>query len=91
MAEIIESHDFRNGHGNQKYPWADWGNGEVWRITQGSDFSVAPRVMQGQIKVRGTKEKRKTVTNVQGDVVVFAFQRHDESEADFTARTKPPV
>lgn len=89
MAETLEAHDFKNGHGNQKYPWADWGNGDVWRIKKGEDFEVAPRVMQGQIKVRGTKEGRRTVTNVQDDSVVFAFQRTDETEAEFTARTKP--
>lgn len=89
MAKVLTRHDFRNGHGNQRYPWAEWGNGEIWRISQGEDFSVEPRVMQGQIKVRGTKEGRKTVTNVQGKDVVFAFQRLAETEAEFAARTKP--
>lgn len=89
MAETLAAHDFRNGHGNQKYPWQQWSDGEVWRITKGQDFAVEPRVMQGQIKVRGTKEGRATVTNVQGDTVVFTFQKVGETLAQFRKRTKP--
>jgi hypothetical protein len=45
--------------------------------------------MQGQIKVRGSKEGRLTATNVRGDEVVFAFQRRGETARAFRSRTKP--
>jgi hypothetical protein len=89
MADVLEAHDFRAGHGNGKYPWAEWGDGEVRRIRRGEDFDVEPRVMQGQIKVRGSKEGRLTATNVRGDEVVFAFQRRGETARAFRSRTKP--
>lgn len=89
MAEVLEGHDFRSGHGNSKYPWAEWADGQTRRIVRGQDFDVEAKVMQGQIKVRGSKEGRRTATNVQGDEVVFAFQRDGESDEDFAARTKP--
>lgn len=88
MAEVLQAHDFRL-HGNGKYPWHEWGNGDTWRISHKIDFQVEPRVMQGQIKVRGGKEGRKTATNVVGASVIFTFQRPDETEAEFVARTKP--
>lgn len=89
MAEVLDSHDFRSGHGNALYPWEEWQDGQTRRIVRGEDFQVDPKVMQGQIKVRGSKVGRKTATNVQGDAVVFAFQRPDESDPAFRARTKP--
>lgn len=89
MAEVLEGHDFRTGHGNAKYPWDEWQDGRTRRIARGEDFEVEAKVMQGQIKVRGSKVGRRTATNVQGDAVVFTFQRADESDGDFLARTKP--
>ena len=89
MAEVLEGHDFRTGHGNAKYPWDEWQDGQTRRIVRGEDFDVEAKVMQGQIKVRGSKVGLKTATNVQGDAVVFAFQTEGESEDDFRARTKP--
>ena len=89
MAEVLEAHDFSTNHGNSKYPWEAWQDGQTRRIKQGEDFVVAARVMQGQIKVRGAKINRLTATNVQDDCVVFTFQRDGESEEDFRARTKP--
>ena len=89
MAEVLDAHDFRSGHGNAKYPWDEWQDGQTRRIARGTDFDVEAKVMQGQIKVRGAKVGRKTATNVQGDAVVFAFQREDETAEEFAARTKP--
>jgi hypothetical protein len=89
MAEVLDGHDFRSGHGNSKYPWQDWEDGKTRRIVRGEDFEVEAKVMQGQIKVRGSKAGRRTATNVQGDAVVFTFQRDGESEEGFRARTRP--
>jgi|GEM_PF-2956172 len=89
MAEVLEGHDFRTGHGNSKYPWSEWQDGQTRKITRGDDFDVEAKVMQGQIKVRGSKVQRLTATNVQGDSVVFTFQREDETADEFRARTKP--
>jgi len=86
MAEVLKGHDFATGHGNAIYPWTDWSNGDTWRITMGEDFKVQPRVMQGQIKVRGSKVNRKTATSVQGDSVTFTFQREDETDEAFLER-----
>lgn len=86
MAEVLKGHDFATSHGNAIYPWDEWSDGQTRRITMGEDFHVQPRVMQGQIKVRGSKAKRKTKTSVQGDSVIFTFQREDESDEDFLVR-----
>lgn len=89
MAEVLESYSFSGIHGNAKYPWSAWTNGETWRIVQGEDFDVEPRVMQGQIKVRGGKESKKTATRVESNAVIFTFQRSDESDGDFYERVRP--
>lgn len=87
MAETLEDYDFAGKHGNAKYPWAEWSDGRIVKLTRGTDFDVEPAVMRGQVIVRARKEGRRFRTNVKGDDVIFTFQAPGESEQDFEART----
>lgn len=83
MAETLEAFDFQSVHGNGKYPWSDWTNGETWSIAAGEDFDCDPDVMRGQIIVRGRKERRKVETRVVRSEakVVFRFLPPEPVEA----------
>lgn len=39
MAETIRRHEFVAR--NAKYPWNDWLDGRIWRLTQGKDFRTS--------------------------------------------------
>lgn len=78
MARTLEDFDFASAHGNAKYPWADWSNGETWQIERGQDFDCDVDVMRGQIIVRARKDGRRVETRVVrepggSDQVVFRF------------------
>ena len=34
--------------GKTKYPWAEWLNGEIWKLEQGVDFDVSPTSIRQQ-------------------------------------------
>lgn len=87
MAETLEAYNFLGNHGNAIYPWAEWGDGRIVKITKGIDFSVDAPVMRGQVIVRARKESLLFKTNVRGDDVVFTFQGAGESPEAFEART----
>lgn len=72
-----------------KYPWDQWQNGEIWEIERGpeKDFGTSPRYMQTQLHVRARHIGRLVVTRVRDEKITFTFQKKDESEDDFRART----
>lgn len=87
MAQTLEAYDFTGNHGNAKYPWHEWGDGRIVKLTRGEDFDVEPAVMRGQVIVRARKEGKAFKTNVRGDDVVFTFQKPDETLEEFEHRT----
>lgn len=36
-----------NGHGNAKYPWDRWADGNIWEVTAGVDFDCKPVSFRG--------------------------------------------
>lgn len=42
MAETLKKFDFPAPRSRNKYPWAEWLNGQIWSLKQGEDFHVAP-------------------------------------------------
>ena len=38
MAERLD--DFEWSRAGKKYPWDQWFNGEVWKLTKGEDFTI---------------------------------------------------
>ena len=37
----------KGDHGNSKYPWNQWGDGNIWEITLGTDFDCKVVSMRG--------------------------------------------
>jgi hypothetical protein len=52
MARKVESfwtgpNSNTNTHGNTKYPWNEWSNGQIWELTIGVDFKCRTQSMRG--------------------------------------------
>ena len=39
MAEILPTHDFGQGGKHSKYPWKQYTDGQIWKLTQGVDYT----------------------------------------------------
>lgn len=44
MARVI--HEFPAEKPKSLYPWDDWGNGEIWELVQGEDYTVQSSSMR---------------------------------------------
>jgi hypothetical protein len=40
MAERVTRHEWPRRYNGGKYPWDEWLDGNVWRLTVGEDFTV---------------------------------------------------
>jgi len=91
MAERLVSFDFTaqsaitsaESKGRNRYPWDQWFDGDIWKITQGEDFDAQPLMMERIIRTRASnKNHRAKVTlrhlpTVNGDAPSIVLQRTD--------------
>jgi hypothetical protein len=91
MAERLASFDFTaqsaitsaESKGRNRYPWTDWFDGDIWKITQGTDFDTSPLMMERIIRTRASnKNHRAKVTlrhlpALNGDSPAIVLQRTD--------------
>lgn len=64
MAEKLRTYDFTRKSQMTKtdkatYPWAEWFDGDIWKLTHGTDFDPHPLMMERIIRTRATAEKGK--------------------------------
>jgi hypothetical protein len=71
MAERLRSFDFTaqsaitsaESKGRNRYPWDEWFDGDIWKLTQGEDFDTSPLMMERIIRTRASsKTQRAKVT-----------------------------
>ena len=91
MAERLSSFDFTaqsaitsaESKGRNRYPWDDWFDGDIWKITRGEDFDAEPLMMERIIRTRASnKNHRAKVTlrhlpALNGDAPSIVLQRTD--------------
>jgi len=57
MAEVLNEFAFVKGAPKRVYPWDEWLDGQVWRLTRGEDFNCLASSFQCMVsrvaKVRG--------------------------------------
>ena len=81
MAAVLTEYDFTTpstmSTGRRFYPWAEWFDGRIWRLTPGEDFSTTPLMMERVI--RGTAVRKKYSVSIRheedGCVVLQALKR----------------
>jgi hypothetical protein len=67
MAERLATFDFTaqsavtsaESKGRNRYPWNDWFDGDIWKITQGEDFDTSPLMMERIIRTRASNKSHK--------------------------------
>lgn len=68
MAEILSAgYDFDAFKRTAKYPYDDWFNGKVWRITRGVDFDIPAKSMQINLYAAASRYDLKLRTRLEGD------------------------
>tara|TARA_B100000073_G_scaffold196165_1_gene162501 strand:+ start:671 stop:910 length:240 start_codon:yes stop_codon:yes gene_type:complete len=77
MAEILETFDFTRSSGRAKYPWADWMDGQIYKIKRGEDFTATTKVMRQQIYA-AAKNHGKSVRSTSTATEII-FQATEES------------
>ena len=68
MAEIVDELPERKGKSN-KYPWKDWLNGKVWKLTQGTDFTCSSQTFRGMVYSASHRKGLKVITREEGNYV----------------------
>lgn len=52
-----------------RYPWAQWLDGRLWKLTKGEDFRVDPKVLRNQAHRQGITFNVNVRTHVDGDIL----------------------
>ncbi len=72
MAERLENYEFANKAGRPlKYPWDEWLDGSVWRITRGADFDAKPSSVRSGVYRSAQQRGLRTESRIEGDSVIF--------------------
>lgn len=71
MATKLTEYEFTAGRSGKNYPWAEWFDGEIWQIKQGTDFESKPKSMRSYLAKVAKDKGVKVRTSLQDDGVVF--------------------
>jgi hypothetical protein len=91
MAERLATYDFTaqsavtsaETKGRNRYPWNDWFDGDIWKITQGEDFDTSPLMMERIIRTRASNKSHKAkvtlrhLPSLNGGPASIVLQRTD--------------
>lgn len=70
MAEVLENFEFSHGS-KAKYPWHQWLDGRIWKLTKGIDFDVSPSSFSVSAHQRANREGKKLRTSTSGDSITI--------------------
>lgn len=74
MAEKIEAFTIQKTR-SSRYPWDEWTDGSIWRITRGEDFDVKPVSVVGTIYSKAKARGLKVTVAYNDDSVEFQFTK----------------
>lgn len=80
MAEKLDNYQFSRHPHASKYPWDEWLDGSVWKLTKGEDFDVEPDSMTVTIYTTAKKRGHKVRTSKGPDFVVLQAYQPDDSQ-----------
>ncbi len=69
MATTLESYDFKVTRG--KYPWEEWLDGSIWRLSKGEDFQCEPATFRSSAISKAKRLGINLKSSVAGDQVVI--------------------
>lgn len=56
-----------------RYPWAQWTNGNWWKIQRGEDFSIETDNMRRALVMHAQRHSMKASVHRRGDSLIFRF------------------
>jgi hypothetical protein len=59
----------------ERYPWATWANGKIWRVERGEDFSCTAHGFRQQLYAYAKLNSLKVRATIKGDAVEFQFSK----------------
>jgi hypothetical protein len=77
VAEVVDELPGVSGQPGRPptYPWDEWLDGRVWKLTRGEDFHSKPRYFGNMAQVSGARRGVKVETRVDGDVLYIRALR----------------
>lgn len=63
MAERLDEFEFLGPGGGRKYPWAQWFDGGIWKLSAGTDFTCSVKCFRNQ--VGSTAKRRRKIVQTQ--------------------------
>jgi hypothetical protein len=92
MATKIENYDFSRRGRKEKYPWAEWLDGNVWSLDAGDDFTCTSESLRTTIYAAAKKRGVSVNTFVDDDkVIVQAIPLKVKAIAEAEATDEVPV
>ena len=80
MAEVIEDMPFDSSNA-KKYPWDEWLDGRIWKLTRGSDFSISAVNMRTTIYARALRRGLRASVSVKEDSTIIVMQAKPKEES----------
>lgn len=88
MATVLEHFDFKQPGDKPKltrskgYPWGEWFDGQIWRITHNEDFEIDPLMMERQLRTRASPLRLSIkIRHLDPGVIVFQATPLEEKVA----------
>lgn len=69
MAEVVNGYEFTKATRESKYPWGEWLDGRVWKLTSGVDFDTNAATFRDMCFNRVSGTDLKVRTRVKGNVI----------------------
>lgn len=79
MAEQLDTFDFPGPGRRSLYPWDEWLNGSVWRLTAGEDFTTTPKAFMRAANAAGARRGLAVQSTTAGAAVVIRAQRAESA------------
>ena len=87
MAEVLTEWPTIVRTRKAKYPWDEWTNGEIWKVSKGDDFDSEPKTFVQGLYAHAKRHGGKVKVGTLGeDAVVFSFS-NPEGSSSATAPT----
>ena len=75
MAEVIDELPKYKVGPEAKYPWEQWFDGQVWKLTKGADFLTNPESFRRTAGMAAARMHVHAETRVVGDVLFLQASR----------------
>ena len=82
MASRVSTFSARRERSVIKYPWREWTDGTIWRITRGEDFTCGITNMKAMLRTRAWRLGRSV------HIISPADSEHSVIEFQFGGRTE---